>query len=76
MMEIQLAYTFNSDQVANRFLNDVRSGTVTGVTARFYSDSKTVRLSFKVLDNSGGFDGRTAALDDMAIHYEGTEVPV
>ena len=76
MMEIQLAYTFNSDQVANRFLNDVRSGTVAGVSARFYSDSKTVKLSYKVLEDGGNFDGRTAALDDMAVHYEGTEVPV
>lgn len=75
-MQIYLAYTFNSDQVANRFLNDVRSGTVAGVSARFYSDSKTVKLSYKVLENAGDFDGRTAALDDMAVYYEGSEVPV
>jgi hypothetical protein len=75
-MQIYLAYTFNSDQVANRFLNDVRSGTIAGVSARFYSDSKTVKLSYKVLENGGNFDGRTAALDDMAVYYEGSEVPV
>lgn len=73
-METQQAYTFDSDQIANRFLNDVRSGTVAGVTAKLFRDSKTVRLSFSLIHEEGGFDSRAAELDDMARHYEGVEV--
>jgi hypothetical protein len=73
-METQLAYSFDTDQIANRFLNDVRSGTVPGVKAGFFGNNKTIKICCTLLDDDGGFDTRSAQLDDMANLYEGSEV--
>lgn len=75
-MDVKQAYTFDCDQTANRFLNDVRSGTVPGVKAKFYRNSSTVMVYFSMTDNDSGFDSRSADLDDLARQYEGVEVSV
>lgn len=73
-MEVKIAYTFDSDAIANRFLNDVRSGTVSGVNAKFYSNSYSVLVYYSADDLQGDFDDRTAKLDDLASQYQGREV--
>jgi hypothetical protein len=76
IMKFQLAYTFDSAQVANRFLNDASSGTIEGVSAKFYRDSNTVKLTYSFNEGNGGFDSRSSDLDDLARNYQGTEVPI
>ena len=80
IMEFQQAYQFPSDTIANRFLNDLRSGTIKGVSAKFHRDSATVKVTYTPLDTSAlnkpendGFDPRLAELDELAAHYEGYE---
>lgn len=72
-MEFQQAYQFPSDTIANRFLNDIQSGTVKGVRAKFHRDSSTVRVIYSPWDNNDGFDNRLSELDDLANKYEGCE---
>ena len=73
-MDVKQAYIFDCDQTANRFLNDVRSGTVPGVTAKFFRNNSTVQVMFSMNDTAGGFDSRSADLDDLVRQYEGAEV--
>ena len=72
-MEFQQAYQFPSDTIANRFLNDIRSGTIKGVSAKFHRDSSTVKVTYSPWDTNDGFDNRLALLDDLAANYQGHE---
>ena len=78
-MEFQQAYQFPSDTIANRFLNDIQSGTIPGVSAKFHRDNSTVKVTYSPLEGSSlqgkneGFDSRLGELDDLAASYEGSE---
>lgn len=73
-MEVRQAYQFDCDQTANRFLNDVRSGTIAGVSAKFYRNNATVLVFYAMNDVSADFDSRSSDLDDLARQYDGAEV--
>lgn len=74
-MEFQQAYQFPSDTIANRFLNDIQSGTIPGVTAKFHRDNSTIKVTYSPLEgkDNNGFDSRLGELDDLAAGYEGSE---
>ena len=82
-MEFQQAYQFPTDTIANRFLNDIQSGTIKGVRAKLHRDSSTVKVIYSPweghlstplsTDSNDGFDNRLSELDDLAGKYEGCE---
>ena len=75
-MEFQQAYQFPTDTIANRFLNDIQSGTIAGVNAKFHRDNSTVKVTYSPIEGSymqDGFDSRLGELDDLAASYEGSE---
>lgn len=74
-MENQIAYAFDSAQLATRFLNRLKSGAIAGVRARLYRGSRSVLASYQV-ESAGGFDRTCVELDDLAASLEGREIPV
>lgn len=73
-MERQFAYQFPSNSIANRFLNQLRSGSIAGVNARLHIHANMVRVSFCSDTHYHGFDDRLALLDQLAIEYNGNEI--
>jgi hypothetical protein len=74
-MEIQMAFEFDTAQVADRFLNRLKSGSVSGVKARRYRGSTSILTSYMAVVDSG-FDTTCQQLDDLAVSLGGAEISV
>ena len=72
-MEIQMAFEFDTAQVADRFLNRLKSGSVPGVKARRYKGSQSILASYTAVMDSG-FDTTCQQLDDLAVAMGGREI--
>ena len=71
-MQAQVIYGFETDQIANRFLNELKHWSVADVDARFYRGNQMVKVSYQI--EGGGFDATLSELDDLAASYGGSEV--
>ncbi len=72
IMKSQVIYSFESAQLANRFLNTLKHWHVADVDARFYAGNKMIRITYEI--EAGAFDRTLSELDDLASQHQGTEV--
>lgn len=73
-MQVQIAYGFELEQDAYRFLNALRHWSVAEVDARYHHAPNCVKVTYHYQDT--GFDVTSSALDDLAAEYGGREVPL
>ncbi|WP_416307948.1 hypothetical protein [Neptunicella sp. SCSIO 80796] len=73
-METQIAFAFDSAQVANRFLNALKSSGIDNLKAKLFRGSEKVIVSYCYEDK--GFDQTAATLDDLASRYDGCEISI
>ena len=71
-METHTAYAFRSNQLANRFLNALKSGYVANVQAQLFKGGDTVKVTYA--SHSLDFDNTSSQLDDLAEQFDGHEV--
>lgn len=71
-MQTEIRYRFNSAQVANRFLNELKHWSVADVKAKLFHGSDSVKITYQF--DGKGFDYTCSELDDLAARYEGEEV--
>ena len=71
-MQVQIAYQFDSEQDAYRFLNSLKHWPVAEVDARFYRGADSVKVSYEYA--AGGFDATSSELDDLAARHNGREI--
>ncbi len=72
-MRVTVVYGFDSGQLANRFLNRLKSGEVPGVKAHLHRGSDTVAAIYS-LTAKDGFDATCSQLDDLAATMGGREI--
>lgn len=70
-----MAFEFESGQSADRFLNRLKSGVISGVKARRYRGSTSILASYGAATGSG-FDATCQQLDDLAVSLGGHEISV
>ena len=71
-MKTEISYQFDSAQVANRFLNELKHWPVAKVKAKLFKGSDSVRVEYQF--DGKGFDYTCSELDDLAAKYDGQEV--
>jgi hypothetical protein len=71
-MQTEIRYRFESAQVANRFLNELKHWPVADVKAKLFNASNSVAISYHF--DGKGFDYTCSELDDLAARYNGEEV--
>lgn len=71
-MHVQIAYQFDTEQDAYRFLNALRHWPVAEVDARFHCGTDSVKVSYEYA--SSGFDATSSELDDLAASHNGREI--
>lgn len=71
-MNTEIRYRFQSAQVANRFLNELKHWSVAEVNAKLFNASNSVKISYEF--DGKGFDYTCSELDDLAARYDGEEV--
>ncbi|MYM62063.1 hypothetical protein [Pseudomaricurvus sp. HS19] len=72
-MRVTVVYGFDSGQLANRFLNRLKSGEVPGVKAHLHRGSDSVAAVYS-LTAKDGFDATCSQLDDLAATLGGREI--
>ncbi|GAA0349064.1 hypothetical protein GCM10009092_11810 [Bowmanella denitrificans] len=70
-MQVQLAYQFDTEQDAYRFLNALKHWSVADVEAKFHRGPSSVRVSYRYQEQ--GFDATSSELDDLAASHGGRE---
>lgn len=74
-MDNQIAYSFNSSQNADRFLNILKRGAISEATARRYKGGTSIIVSYPE-PNTATFHSTCQQLDDLAANFGGTETPL
>lgn len=71
-MQTEICYRFQSAQVANRFLNELKHWSVANVKAKLFNGPDCVKITYQF--EQKGFDYTCSELDDLARQYEGEEL--
>jgi len=71
-MKTEISYRFESSQVANRFLHELKDWPVNDVKTRLFNGGDSVKVSYEY--DESGFDYTVAELDDLAEQHGGQEV--
>ena len=71
-MQTEISYCFETAQLANRFLNELKDWSVADVKAKLSHASDSVKITYEFDDK--GFDYTCSELDDLATSYGGEEV--
>lgn len=71
-MITSIQYQFNNEQVAYRFLNELKHWPLHEVKGRLFKRSSCVQVSYEF--DGKGFDSTCSDLDDLASQYNGVEV--
>ncbi|KTD95697.1 hypothetical protein [Pseudoalteromonas sp. H71] len=71
-MKTEISYQFESSQVANRFLHELKNWSVNDVKTRLFNGGDSVKVSYDY--DETGFDYTIAELDDLAEQLGGKEV--
>ena len=71
-MKTEISYRFESSQVANRFLHELKDWPVNDVKTRLFNGGDSVKVSYEY--DESGFDYTVAELDDLAEQNGGQEV--
>ena len=71
-MNLEIRYRFQSMQIANRFLNELKDWPIAKVKARLLNGSLDVKVSYQF--DGTGFDYTCSELDDLASQHQGEEV--
>lgn len=74
-MDNQLAYSFASSQVADRFLNRLKAGAIKHVKARRYKTANSILVVYGT-PKDATFDTTCQQLDDLAESLGGCEISV
>jgi len=72
-METHIAFSFNSAQDADRFLNRLKNDNVLDVCVKRYKGSKSILVSY-YLPQNGVFDTTCTQLDTLAESMGGREI--
>jgi hypothetical protein len=70
-METQIAYSFPSAPLANRFLNTLKHWSVAEVKVKLHKENHSVLVAYYF--DGKGFDSTCGELDDLAATFEGRE---
>ncbi|WP_409424923.1 hypothetical protein [Pseudoalteromonas sp. RW-H-Ap-1] len=71
-MKTEIRYRFESSQVANRFLHELKDWPVNDVKTRLFNGGDSVKVTYEY--DESGFDYTSAELDDLAEQHGGQEV--
>lgn len=71
-MKTEISYQFETSQIANRFLHELKDWPVNNVKTRLFNGGDSVKVSYEY--DEGGFDYTIAELDDLAARHGGQEV--
>lgn len=71
-MKTEISYRFESSQVANRFLHELKNWPVNDVKTRLFNGGDSVKVSYDY--DETGFGYAIAELDDLAEQHGGKEV--
>ncbi|MBL0689907.1 MAG: hypothetical protein JJW02_10900 [Pseudoalteromonas sp.] len=71
-MKTEISYRFESSQVANRFLHELKDWPVNDVKTRLFNGGDSVKVSYEY--DESGFDYTVTELDDLAEQHGGQEV--
>ncbi|WP_166421907.1 hypothetical protein [Pseudoalteromonas sp. Z1A8] len=71
-MKTEIRYRFESSQVANRFLHELKNWPVNDVKTRLFNGGDSVKVTYEY--DESGFDYTSAELDDLAEKHGGKEV--
>ncbi|MBH0014357.1 MULTISPECIES: hypothetical protein [unclassified Pseudoalteromonas] len=71
-MKTEIRYRFESSQVANRFLHELKNWPVNDVKTRLFNGGDSVKVTYEY--DESGFDYTCAELDDLAQSHGGKEV--
>ena len=71
-MKSEIRYRFQSGQIANRFLNELRHWPIANVKTTLLNGGFDVKVSYYF--DSAEFDYTCAELDDLAARHEGKEI--
>jgi hypothetical protein len=72
-VENQLAYSFDSTQKADRFLNRLKAGAVAHVRVRRYQGGTCIAVNYHTPADAT-FDTTCQQLDDLAARFGGNEI--
>ena len=71
-MKTEIRYCFESSQLANRFLHELKDWPVNNVKTRLFNGGDSVKVTYEY--DESGFDYTSAELDDLAEKHGGKEV--
>ncbi|NMM42103.1 hypothetical protein [Pseudoalteromonas arctica] len=71
-MNSEICYRFQSGQIANRFLNELKHWPVAQVKTKLLNGGSDVKVNYQF--DSTGFDYTCAELDELAAKHAGEEV--
>ncbi|MDB2356110.1 MAG: hypothetical protein ACPG5Z_16485 [Pseudoalteromonas sp.] len=71
-MNSEIRYRFQSAQIANRFLNELKDWPIAKVKTRLLNGGFDVKVSYQF--DGTGFDYTCSELDDLASQHQGVEV--
>ncbi|HEA15976.1 MAG: hypothetical protein ACTH4U_11525 [Pseudoalteromonas prydzensis] len=71
-MNSEIRYHFQSAQIANRFLNELKHWPIARVTTKLLNGGFDVKVSYQF--DGVGFDYTCAELDELAAKHAGEEV--
>ncbi|MBH0055852.1 hypothetical protein I6F65_02660 [Pseudoalteromonas sp. SWXJZ94C] len=71
-MKTEISYRFESSQVANRFLHELKDWSVNDVKTRLFNGGDSVKVMYE--HDESGFDYTITELDDLAEKHSGKEV--
>ena len=71
-MKTEISYRFESSQVPNRFLHELKDWPVNDVKTRLFNGGDSGKVSYEY--DESGFDYTVAELDDLAEQHGGQEV--
>lgn len=74
-MKIQLAYEFDENWQAARFIAEINTGAIFDAKAKLYQGSRSALVTYRE-DVCMSFDYRAAELDELASKHEGREISV
>ena len=72
-MKIQLAYLFDENWQAARFIAEINTGAIFDAKAKLYRGNRSALVSYP-MDDCMSFDFRAAELDILAEKHEGSEI--
>lgn len=71
-MNSEIRYRFQSAQIANRFLNELKDWPIAKVKTMLLNGGFDVKVSYQF--DGTGFDYTCSELDDLASQHQGVEV--